>query len=81
MLESCDVIVGYTVYAELMKKMLPEKMYLTTPMRQEAERCRLAFEEAQKGKKVAMVCSGDAGVYGMSGLMLEIGEEYPDCNG
>lgn len=78
-LESCDVIVGYTVYAELMKKMLPEKTYLTTPMRQEAERCRLAFEEAQKGKKVAMVCSGDAGVYGMSGLMLEIGEEYPDC--
>ena len=39
-LESCDVIVGYTVYAELMKKMLPEKTYLTTPMRQEAERCR-----------------------------------------
>lgn len=78
-LESCDVIVGYTVYAELMKKMLPEKTYLTTPMRQEAQRCRLAFEEAEKGKKVAMVCSGDAGVYGMSGLMLEIGAEYPDC--
>ena len=48
-------------------------------MRQEAQRCRLAFEEAKKGKKVAMVCSGDAGVYGMSGLMLEIGAEYPDC--
>ena len=78
-LESCDTIVGYTVYVDLLKTRFPDKEYLTTPMRQETKRCRMAFEEAQKGKRVAMVCSGDAGVYGMSGLMLELGKEYPDC--
>lgn len=78
-LKECDVIVGYTVYVELLKLVLPEKEYLTTPMRKEVERCRMAFEEAKKGRSVAMVCSGDAGVFGMSGLMLELGEEYPDC--
>lgn len=76
-LKKCDVIVGYTVYVELVKEHFPDKEFLTTPMRKEAERCRLAFEEAEKGKTVAMICSGDAGVYGMSGLMLEIGREYP----
>lgn len=79
-LESCDTIVGYTVYVDLLREILPDKEYLTTPMRQEVDRCRMAFEEAEKGKKVAMVCSGDAGVYGMSGLMLELGSEYPDCS-
>lgn len=79
-LQSCDTIVGYTVYVDLLRASLPDKEYLTTPMRQEVDRCRMAFEEAQKGKRVAMVCSGDAGVYGMSGLMLELSEEYPDCN-
>lgn len=78
-LKQCDVIVGYTVYVDLLKNALPDKEYLTTPMRREVERCRMAFEEAQKGRTVAMVCSGDAGVYGMSGLMLELGAEYPDC--
>ncbi len=52
--------------------------FLTTPMRKEVDRCVLAFEEAKKGKTVAMICSGDAGVYGMSGLMLEIGVDYPE---
>lgn len=77
-LEQCPVIVGYTVYIELIRKEFPDKQYLTTPMRQEAERCRMAFEEAKKGADTAMVCSGDAGVYGMAGLMYEIGAEYPD---
>lgn len=78
-LENSDVIVGYTVYADLIREILPEKEFLTTPMRKETERCRMAFEEARKGRTVSMVCSGDAGVYGMSGLMLEVGEDYPDC--
>ena len=43
-------------------------------MRKEAERCRMAFEEAEKGRDVAMVCSGDAGIYGMAGLICEIGK-------
>lgn len=76
-LNQCDVIVGYTVYVDLVKEHFPGKEFLTTPMRKEVERCVLAFEEAKKGRTVAMICSGDAGVYGMSGLMLEIGEDYP----
>ncbi len=76
-LESCDTIIGYTVYVDLVKEYFGEKEFLTTPMKKEVERCELAFEEAKKGKTVAMICSGDAGVYGMSGLMLTIGEKYP----
>ncbi|MBU3839469.1 MAG: precorrin-3B C(17)-methyltransferase [Candidatus Ruminococcus intestinipullorum] len=76
-LSSCPVIVGYTVYIELIQKEFPEKEYVSTPMRQEVERCKLAFEEAMKGKDVAMVCSGDAGVYGMAGLLYELGDKYP----
>ena len=76
-LRSCDTIVGYTVYVELVREHFADKEFLTTPMKKEVDRCRLAFEEAAKGKNVAMICSGDAGVYGMSGLMLEIGTEYP----
>ena len=59
-LEKCDVIVGYTVYIELLKEYFPDKRYLTTSMRQEAARCRMAFEEAAKGAVTAMVCSGAA---------------------
>lgn len=77
-LEQCDVIVGYTVYVDFVKEHFSGKEFLVTPMRKEIERCRLAFEQAAAGKITAMICSGDAGVYGMSGLILEIGVEYPD---
>lgn len=73
----CQVIVGYTVYVDLVKAEYPDKIYLATPMTQEVKRCQMAFEEAEKGQCVAMVCSGDAGVYGMAGLMLEVGKDYP----
>lgn len=76
-LRACQVIVGYTVYVELLREHFPEKEFLTTPMRQEIQRCKMAFEEAGRGKKVAMVCSGDAGIYGMAGLMFELSAEYP----
>lgn len=76
-LEKCDTIVGYPVYIDLMKPHFPDKTFLSTPMRQEVQRCRICFEEAAKGKTVAMICSGDAGVYGMAGLMHVIGKEYP----
>lgn len=77
-LEHCPVIIGYTVYIDLIREMFPDKVFLSTPMRQEAERCRMAFREAEKGQDVAMVCSGDAGIYGMAGLIFEIGRDYPD---
>ena len=76
-LEISDTIVGYTVYVDLIRTHFFEKEFLTTPMKKEVDRCILAFEEAAKGKIVSIICSGDAGVYGMSGLMLEIGEKYP----
>ena len=77
-LEKCDIIVGYTVYVDLIAEHFPDKAMLTTPMRQEEKRCRMAFEEAGKDRQVAMICSGDAGVYGMAGLIYEIGADYPD---
>lgn len=77
-LEASDVFAGYTVYVELLKEEFPNTPVLTTPMRREVERCKLAFEEAQKGKHVSMVCSGDSGIYGMAGLCYELSEEYPD---
>lgn len=76
-IKSCEVIAGYTVYVDLIKEHFWDKEFLTTPMREEVKRCRLAYEQAEKGKNTAMICSGDAGVYGMSGLMLELGQEYP----
>lgn len=76
-LNDCDVIVGYTVYVDLVKTHFPGKEFMTTPMKKEVDRCKLAFEEAMKGKTVSMICSGDAGVYGMAGLMYELSGNYP----
>lgn len=85
-LANCDVIVGYTVYVDLVRDFFPGKEFLTTPMRQEIERCRMTFERASKGAKVAMICSGDAGVYGMAAPIYELvstyegKEEYQDID-
>ena len=76
-LDESDVIVGYTVYVDLVKAYFPEKTFLTTPMRREVERVDLALAESAKGRTVAMVCSGDPGVYGMSGLAEELAGKYP----
>ena len=74
-LERADVIAGYTVYVDLVKDLYPDKETYTTPMKQEIERCRWAIEKARTGKTVAMVCSGDAGVYGMAGLLFELADQ------
>jgi precorrin-3B C17-methyltransferase len=75
-LDACDLIVGYTVYVDLLKSEYPDKEIKTTPMRKEVDRCRMAVEETVAGKNVAMVCSGDPGVYGMAGLCYEVAQEY-----
>lgn len=77
-LAGCDTIVGYNVYVDLVKEHFADKEFLTTPMRREVERCELALEKAAEGNTVAMICSGDAGVYGMSGLIEELAVKYPD---
>ena len=76
-LERADVLCGYPVYLDLVSPFFPGKEQLSTPMKKETERCRMALEAARQGRTVAMVCSGDAGVYGMAGLLLELQEEYP----
>ena len=74
-----DVIVGYPVYLKLLGGKYRKKEFLSTPMKQEVRRCEMCFEEAEKGKTVAMVCSGDAGVYGMASLLYEMSEAHPGC--
>ncbi|MBR4719913.1 MAG: precorrin-3B C(17)-methyltransferase [Lachnospiraceae bacterium] len=70
-LAGADVIVGYETYLDLVRDKYPDAEYLSTPMRKERERCIMAFEAAGSGKSVVMICSGDAGVYGMASLMYE----------
>lgn len=80
-MKAADVLVGYTTYIDLIKDIFPDKNFLNTPMTREAERCRIALEEAKKGKQVALISSGDSGIYGMAGIMLQIvqasGEDIP----
>ena len=75
-LEQCDVIAGYSVYIDLIRERFKHKKFVSTPMKRETERCHIAVQEALKGQTVAMVCSGDAGVYGMAGLMYEVAQQY-----
>ena len=76
-LDAADVLCGYTAYIDLVKDLYPGKRTVTTPMRQELERCRAALEMAKSGQTVALVCSGDAGVYGMASPLLELAEAFP----
>ncbi len=76
-LDECDLIVGYTVYLSQLSDRYKNKETFSTPMKKEKERCIEAFRQASLGRKVAMICSGDAGVYGMASLMYEIGVDYP----
>lgn len=79
-LDACELIVGYTEYIRLVEPLFPGKPTLATPMMREVERCRMALDRAQEGQSVCMVCSGDAGVYGMASPMLELAEEYPEVD-
>ena len=71
-----DVICGYTLYVELLRPRWPEKTTHSTGMTGELERCRWCLEQAKAGKTVALVCSGDAGVYGMAAPVLELAPKY-----
>lgn len=77
-LKNSDLIVGYQVYINLLKKYFPQKEYFTTGMTQETERIQYALEQAQQGRKVSVVSSGDSGVYGMAGLTYELAEKMDD---
>lgn len=77
-LTQAEVLCGYTVYLNLIRPYFPEKEFYSTGMTRELDRCRWALETARAGRKVALVCSGDAGVYGMASPLLELAEEFPD---
>lgn len=74
-IKKVDVVTGYTTYVEMLKEFFPDKEYVSTPMKKEMDRCRMAVELADEGKTVAMVSSGDSGIYGMAGILLEIKNE------
>ena len=76
-LQAADLLCGYTVYIDLVRPLYPDKEVYTTGMTKEIDRCRWALETAQSGKTVALVCSGDAGVYGMASPLLELAQSYP----
>ena len=76
-IERSFLIVGYSVYNELLRPYFPDKKYFSTGMRQEKERVSFALEQAACGLEVALVCSGDAGVYGMASLAFELSESFP----
>ncbi|ENY5686796.1 precorrin-3B C(17)-methyltransferase [Listeria monocytogenes] len=74
-IEDAEVIVGYVTYIKLIKELIKDKEVVKTGMRREIDRCQEAVDIALTGKKAAVVSSGDAGIYGMAGLVLELAEK------
>lgn len=72
-----DLVVGYDTYLELISDLLPGKEILSTGMMREVDRCQAAVDHALSGRKVAVISSGDPGVYGMAGLVLELAQKLP----
>ena len=79
-LMKCDVITGYHVYVNLIKDDFPEKHFIANGMRKEVDRCKMCLDEALKGQTVAIISSGDAGVYGMAGIMCQVAAEHPEVD-
>lgn len=79
-LAAADVLCGYTAYIDLIREEFPGKEVITAPMRRELDRCRAALAAAAAGRTVALVCSGDAGVYGMASPLLELAADRPDID-
>ena len=73
-LENADVVVGYRPYLDLLGDLISDKEVVSTGMRGEVARCQSAITKARQGSMVAVVSSGDAGIYGMAGLLIELEE-------
>ena len=74
-LRACTAVAGYKLYLDQIAPLIEGKKIIPGGMRQEVERCTLALEAALQGETVAVVSSGDAGVYGMAGLLMELTQE------
>ena len=77
-IRNSEVIVGYSGYMELIAELTKEKTLISTGMTGEAQRCEAAIAEARKGKRVCVISSGDAGIYGMASLLYELCAKTPD---
>ena len=77
-IESAEVIAGYKTYLELIPELITGKKIIATGMMQEIDRAKLAIDEAQKNFNVAVISSGDAGIYGMAGLVIEMILNLPE---
>jgi precorrin-3B C17-methyltransferase len=73
--QSAEIALGYKTYLDLIRDLLPGKIVIASGMRKEVERCQAAIEHALGGRNVVLVSSGDAGIYGMAGLVLDICKE------
>lgn len=73
-LESCTVVAGYKLYLDLIAPLVTGKKLIAGAMRGELDRCRRALDAALEGERVAVIGSGDAGIYGMAGLLYELTE-------
>ena len=71
-LKNSDIIIGYKTYVDLIEGMFPDKKIIKSYMKKEVERCEETLKLALEGNIISLISSGDAGVYGMAGLMLEI---------
>ena len=71
-LKDVDIIAGYITYVDLVKEIFPNKEFYVSGMKKEIDRCQKVLELAKEGKSVALISSGDAGIYGMAGIMLEV---------
>lgn len=78
-IEQADVIIGYKTYIKLVEDIIGGKEIIQTGMRQEIDRCEIAIEKAKTGQRVALISSGDAGIYGMAGLVLELVKDMSDA--
>jgi precorrin-3B C17-methyltransferase len=72
---SADLVVGYITYIKLVRDLIPGKEIIRTGMTEEIGRARAAVERARDGARVAIISSGDAGVYGMAGLVFQVLQE------
>ena len=71
-LDAAQVVAGYRTYIDLLAPLLSHQEVLASGMKAEVKRCQAAIDRARAGERVALVSSGDAGIYGMAGLVLEI---------
>ena len=80
-LSRSDIIIGYKRYIEQIQDLISQKEIASSSMRQEIERCKLAIKKVESGYNVGLISGGDAGIYGMAGLVLELLEEKSsiDC--